>query len=226
MANLKDSELSYDVRLRTMMTAAGLSSYRALAAKSGVSVWQIGQLRAGKGAGMRLEMLSELAAALQVSLTALLSTFELLPPGLKESQAAADRKSVDRALADLRREYARLKGQMEETEAVGRSHLKTEALQALESWLVQWPTIAKRAENNESLAAVKVLPFVRPVEKLMEEWGVRAIALVDAEVEYNPQLHQLVGGVANAGDRVRVTHSGSLYEGNLLHRAKVKRIDS
>ncbi|PZO19379.1 MAG: hypothetical protein DCF25_08685 [Leptolyngbya foveolarum] len=209
---------THSERLKLLMTAAGISSYRALAARAGVSLWQIEQLRAGRGEHMRLTMLSRLAGGLGVSWDALLKTFELLPPDAK-AEAAAEGE-----LAAVRQEYVRLKGQMEEQVALGRSQLKTEALQTLESWLVQWPTIAQRAADNEALAAVKVLPFVRPVERLMEVWGVAAIAPVDAEIDYDPQRHQLMGGMAKAGEKVKVTHSGSLYEGKLLHRAKVKPI--
>lgn len=198
------------------MTAAGIASYRALAARAGVSRWQIEQLRTGKGEDMRLTILSRLAGSLKISLNALLKAFELLP----EATEAA----IEGDVAAVRQEYARLKGQVEESAAWGRSQVKAEALQILESWLVQWPTIAKRAAENEALAAVKVVPFVRPVARLMEVWGVVAIAPVDAEVDYDPQLHQLIGGTANAGEKVKVTHSGSLYEGKLLHRAKVKPI--
>ena len=208
--------MTHSERLRELMTTAGIASYRALAARAGVSLWQIEQLRAGKGEQMRLTMLTRLAGSLEMSLNTLLKAFELLP----EAAEAA----VEEEVAAVRQEYARLKGQVEKREALGRSQVKTEALQTLESWLVQWPTVAKRAAENEALAAVKVLPFVRPVERLMEVWGVGAIAPVDAEVDYDPQLHQLIGGTANAGEKVKVTHSGSLYEGKLLHRAKVKPV--
>ena len=210
-------------RLRELMAKVGIASYRALALEAGISRWQIEQLRAGKGAQMRLMVLSRLASVLRISLGSLLSAFELIPEdeALNVEPAPAPDES---SLAAVQQEYARLQAQLEERVALGRSQLKTEALQTLESWLVQWPTIAKRAAGNENLQAVKVLPFVRPVEQLMEDWGVRAIAPVDAEVDYDPQLHQLIGGTANAGEKVRVTHSGSLYEDSLLHRAKVKSL--
>lgn len=212
-------DLEQDEWLRSRMAAAEISSYRALAAKAGVSIWQVNQLRGQNKKQMRLEILTRFAAALQISLASLLQELGLL--GVDSSAA---HPSTEQELVALRQEYARLQGQVEQQVAEARSHFETEALQILESWLVQWPTIAKRAIDNEDLKAVKVLPFVRPVEQLMEAWGVVAIAPVDAEVEYNPQLHQLVGGTANPGENVRITHSGSFYEGKLLHRAKVKAI--
>ena len=213
-------------QLKELMAAAGITSYQALSRQSGVSPWQIKLLRAGKGNQMRLKILDQLANALKVSLSSFLKTFELLEEEMQEAKETqpSTPETATRQLAAIKQEYDRLQTQLEKSEAIGRSQVKADALQTLESWLVQWPTIAKRAKENEALQAVKVLPFVHPVEQLMNDWGIEAIAPVDAEVDYDPQLHQLVGGTAEAGKTVRVTHSGSFYENKILHRAKVKLI--
>lgn len=207
------------------MAAVGISSYRALAARAGVSLWQVGRLRGKNKRQMRLEVLSQFADALQMPLILLLQELGLINQlnQLETSAQVAD-LSPERELIALRQEYVRLQEQVEQLREEARSQIEAEALQILESWLMQWPTVAKRAIANESLKAAKVLPFVRPVEQLMEAWGVEAIAPIDAEVEYDPQLHQLVGGTVDSGEKVRVTHSGHLYKGKLLHRAKVKAI--
>ncbi len=112
-----------------------------------------------------------------------------------------------------------------DTNASPALQLQSDALQTLETWLVQWPTIAKRAqEKGEALPAAKILPFVRPVETLMQEWGIAPIATVDEQVPYDPQYHQLTKGMANPGDWVQVTHTGQTHAGKMLHRAKVKPI--
>ena len=46
----------------------------------------------------------------------------------------------------LRQEYRRLQQQAATQLEAARSQFQTEALRTLESWLVQWPTIAKRAQ--------------------------------------------------------------------------------
>ena len=214
--------------LRSLMQAAGIPSYRALAERAGVSRWQVRQLRAGQAKNMRVAVLVQLAEALKVPLSVLLSKFGVVEtgqvhPGL-EGGAASPEIQENQGLEALRQEYRRLQGQMEAQAEQVRSQLHHEALQTLESWLVQWPTIAARAEGRADLPAAKILPFVRPVEQLMTQWGVEAIAPVDAQVPYDPQNHQLVGGTANPGETVQVTHSGRKYRGNLLHRAKVKPI--
>ncbi|MGB7248195.1 MAG: helix-turn-helix domain-containing protein [Phormidesmis sp.] len=223
-------------RLKELMQRAGIASYRALAAQAGVSRWQVQQLRSGKIAKMRLEMLAQLAIALQIPLDKLISEFGQLEEAEVSSIPAAIapdpsqdlglERSSTQQLAALQQEYQRLQAQGAQQIETARSQLQTDALQTLESWLVQWPTIAKRAQEREDLPAAKVLPFVKPVERLMVEWGVEAITPVDAQVPYDPQRHQLMGSSVSPGELVQVTHSGYQHQGKLLHRAKVKPVES
>ncbi len=201
------------------MQGANITSYRALAARADVSRWQIQQLRAGNYRQMRLCAIAQIAEALNLSTSAF---FKHL--GLGDAPANTEAPAQ---LAQLQQDYQRLHNQLEEQEVVVRSRLQSEALQTLESWLVQWPTIAQRAqEKGDALPAAKLLPFVKPVEQLMAEWGVEAIAPINAQVPYDPTLHQLMGSTVNPGDPVQVTHSGQRHSGRLLHRAKVKAIAS
>jgi DNA-binding Xre family transcriptional regulator len=202
--------------LLKLMQQANIGSYRALATQSQVSRWQVQQLRSGNLRQMRLAVIIQLADVLKVSVSELLSQF-----------GGGDSGSEDQgAEASLRQEYQRLQAEAAQVGEKVRSQVQTEALQTLETWLVQWPTLAKRAqERGDALSAVKLLPFVRPVEQLMAEWGVEAIAPIDAEVSYDPQFHELSRGTATVGEQVKVTHSGSRYQGKLLHRVKVKPLD-
>ncbi len=178
--------------LQALMRAANIPTYRALLDKSGISRWQLRQLRSGNIQNMRLSILTRLATALDTSLPDLLQAFL---PHFPLSPAATA------------------------------SQFQSDALQTLETWLVQWPTIAKRAqEKGAALPAFKILPFVRPVEALMQEWEIAPIATVNEQVAYDPQYHQLAKGAANPGDLVQVTHTGQTQSGKLLHRAKVKPV--
>lgn len=206
--------------LKALMQRVDIASYRALATQSGVSRWQIQQLRSGNVGQMRLGILAQLAAALAIPLSTLLSEFGLTSTHQPVSESNSVAQSQQ--LTALQTEYQRLQEQTAQQVALARSQTQTDALQTLESWLVQWPTIAKRAQEREDLPAAKLLPFIRPVEQLMAEWGVEAIAPVDATLPYDPQQHQLIGSTAEPGALVRVTHSGHQYQGKLLHRAKVK----
>jgi molecular chaperone GrpE (heat shock protein) len=74
------------------------------------------------------------------------------------------------------------------------------------------------------LAAVKLLPLVRPIEQLLQKWEVEEIAPVGAEVAYDPQLHQLLEGTAQPGEKVKVRYTGYHQGDKLLYRAKVSPI--
>jgi transcriptional regulator with XRE-family HTH domain len=205
----------YTPTLRALMQAADIVSFRALAEQAGVSRWQVQQLRQGKLSVMRLAVLERLAARLQVPLSQLLSAF-----------GRPQHESVDQAdqLEALRQEYARLQQAMQQQAEVVRSQLQTEALQTLEAWLTQWPTAAHAAEQNEQLPAKRLLPLVKPIENLMEHWGVVAIAHVGNEVAYDPQQHQLMNGTATPGDLVRVRYAGYRQGDKLLQRARVSPV--
>jgi len=189
--------------LKALMQAANIPTYRALSDKAGISRWQLRQLRSGNIQNMRLSTLTQLAIALGTSLPTLLQTF--LPaafPAAANSSAAIPSAACSPA-----------------------AQLQSNALQTLETWLVQWPTIAKRAqEKGDALPAAKILPYVRPVEMLMQDWGIAPIATLDEQIPYDPQYHQLTKGMASPGDLVQVTHTGQTQAGKLLHRAKVKPI--
>ncbi|MGD1897437.1 MAG: helix-turn-helix domain-containing protein [Phormidesmis sp.] len=199
-------------KLRALMQAANISSYRDLAEQAGVSRWQVQQLRSGNIEKMRVMPLRQIAQALDVDLPTLWQTFS----GGDSQTARANSEDSD---------PSEVATAITST-AITSTSIKSDALQTLETWLIQWPTIAKRAqEKGDALSAAKILPFVRPVEQLMREWGVEPIAAVDEQVPYNPQYQQLTEGAAAPGDLVRVTHTGSRCEGKLLHRAKVKPIN-
>ncbi|MEM8809495.1 MAG: helix-turn-helix domain-containing protein [Cyanobacteria bacterium P01_G01_bin.38] len=212
------SNPDYTRGLRDLMQSVGVSSFRALAEQAGVSRWQVDQLRRGRLTQMRLEILLRLAEILQISLGELLSAFGAPPSDRGVGESATDQVEA------LQKEYGRLQQQMEQQAEQLRSQFQADALQTMESWLVQWPTAAHAAEKNDQIPAKRLLPLVKPVEKLLERWGVVAIAAVGDEIPYDPQLHQLMDGSANPGDLVRVRYVGHQRQGKLLHRAKVSPI--
>ncbi|MFK8185068.1 MAG: helix-turn-helix domain-containing protein [Phormidesmis sp.] len=238
MADLTD----YTHPLNVLMKRVDILSYRALAELADVSRWQIQQLRAGQATIMRVSNLVKLSGALQISLSELLSQFGVdagetqLPEQTEpkqrdhtkvEPEPTEPEQAQANSIEALRREYLRLQQQQSQQLAAARSQFQSESLRTLETWLVQWPTIAKRAkERGAELPAEKILPFIRPVEALVAQWGVEAISPIDSQVPYDPQYHQLMGATAEPGDPVMVTHSGATHSGQLLHRAKVKVITS
>ena len=208
----------YANRLRDRMQQVNLSSYQAVSKAAGVSKWQIEQLRQGKAAEMRLNVLCQIAAALQISLDTLIREFselENLPQSASDKSASDNPNSAN---PDSVQASNSLQAQQHEQL---QQEFQQAALQAIESWLIQFPTAAYAAQQNPQLSAVKLLPLMRPIEQLLQNWGIESIAPVGTELPYDPQRHQLMEGTAQPGDRVRVRYTGYCQGDRILYRAKV-----
>lgn len=203
----------YKANLRLLLDKANISSARALARHANVSDWQVSQLSQGKAAQIRLEVLYKLSQALQISLADLLATFSALP-ALTFQKVESD---------SLRLEYQRLQVQLEQQQDLLYQEFQRSTLRSLESWLLQFPTLAYAAQQNPQFPAKSFLPFMRPLEQLLQSWGVEAIAPVGSELPYDPHLHQLMEGTAAPGERVKVRYTGYCQGEKLLYRAKVSR---
>jgi DNA-binding Xre family transcriptional regulator len=205
-----------------MMQRAKISSQRALAEKAQVSRWQVQRLRQGKINAMRLSVLKNLATALDCSLTQLLQAFDPQQPEGTTDTGAVD---TNNEATLLRQEYARLEKRLDQQSQTLQHQFQTDALQILESWLTYWPTAAKAATDRDDFDAKKLLPLVKPVERLVASWGVTTMGIVGEQLAYDPQQHQLARGMANPGDSVRISHVGYRHGDKLLQRAKVVPID-
>jgi transcriptional regulator with XRE-family HTH domain len=207
------SSPDYSPELHRLMEQAGLSSVSELSHKAGVSERQLIRLRRGLALKTPVDILLKISQGLNISLEELLATFA--PTAVSNTQ-----KSV----SGIEQEYQHLQAQMEQQRETLMEAFQADSLQRLESWLLQWPTAAYRAQQNPQLAAIKLLPLLHPVEQLMQQWGVEAIALVGSQVAYDPQYHQLMGGVVEPGEPVVVRYTGYRYREKLLYRAKVSPV--
>jgi molecular chaperone GrpE (heat shock protein) len=199
---------SYPQKLRSLLQSAHLPSLKALSRTANVSEWQVKQLGKGQAAKMRVEPLHKLSQALQVSLPELISQFS----------------DLTLASYDLQPEYQRLQTQLQQQQETLQQEFQQASLQILESWLVQYPTAAYAAQQNPEVPALRLIPLMRPVEQLVKSWGLEAIAPVGTELPYDPQIHQLMDGEAEVGDRVKVRYTGYRQGEKLLYRAKVSPI--
>lgn len=197
-------------QLQKLMELAGFSTLKELSQKAGVDELQLIRLRRGLVLQTRVEFLLKISQALGISLAELLAA--LAPESVESSPAPPEAVAL---------EYQRLQAEMEGQRGALMAEFQQSSLEILESWLLQWPTAAYKAKQNPQLSAAKILPLVRPVERLMEAWGLEAIASVGAEVAYNPKLHQLMEGSAEVGAMVRVRFTGYRQGEKLLYRAKV-----
>lgn len=213
------SQPDFTHQLQDLMQRVGFSSFKALARSANVSERQLRRLRHGELQQMRLDVLIQISQALQLPLTDLVVTFSVvdLGGGIRPQQES-------KANADLKREYERLQMQLAQQRQLLWQEFQQSSLQVLESWLVQWPTAAHKAQENPQLPAVRLLPLLRPMEQLLQQWGIEAIAPVGVELPYNPQLHQLMEGTAQPGEIVKVRYTGYRQGEKLLYRAKVSPV--
>ena len=208
-ANIPD----YAPQLQRLMQQAGLSSDQELSQKARVPELQLSRLRRGLALQTRADILLKISQALEISLNELLAA---LAPDYVELESPAP--------TAIEQEYQRLQSTIEQQRSSLMQEFQLSSLQILESWMLQWPTAASKAQENHHLPAVKLLPLMRPVEKLLQEWGVEAIAPVGAELPYNPQQHQLIEGTAQLGEPVKVRYTGYRQGEKLLYRAKVSPV--
>ncbi|AVH67095.1 nucleotide exchange factor GrpE [Nostoc sp. 'Peltigera membranacea cyanobiont' N6] len=214
--------IDFTQKLQSLMQRVDISSFKALSRAAGVSERQILRLRQGKLEQMRVEVLLKLSLILQMPLSELVVTFST---GELLQDKTASIQELLQEIADLKKEYQRSQLQLEQQREILVQEFQQSTLQLLESLLLQWPTAAQKAQENPQLAAVKIVPLVqKPLEKLLQAWGVEAIAPVGAELPYDPQLHQLMEGTSQPGETVKVRYTGYLQGEKLLHRAKVSPV--
>jgi transcriptional regulator with XRE-family HTH domain len=228
--------IDFTPKLQNLIQRVGISSLKALSRVTGVSERQILRLRRGEVEKMRVEVLLRLSQALQVSLDELITTFSQqnlfptppkfaggsIPPATSLQSALPNQEELFKRIADLEREYSLLQERIKEQTETLQQKFQQESLQLLESFLVQFPTAAQKARENKQLPAVNILPLVqKPLEKLLQAWGVEVIEKVGNELPYEPQFHQLIKGTAQPGDKVKVQNVGYRQGNKLLHRVRV-----
>ena len=195
--------------LRQLMKLVGISSFQALSDRTGISRRAIDTLRKGNAATLRYADLAKLAEVLQIELN------EFIPKFIPESSSST--------IADLQEEYKHLQQKLETQKQELRSQFERETIQQLESLLLQLPSAAHAAQNNPNMSAKNILPLLRPLDTLLQKWGISMIGSVGAEVSYDPQKHQLMEGSNEIedGDLAIVRYVGYMQGEKLLYRARV-----
>lgn len=216
------SDTDFTQKLHDLMQRVGISSFKALSRTAGVSERQLLRLRRFGVEQMRVDVILKLSQALELSFNELIASFsqvELVTPKDTSTQELLQH------VAELKKEYERSQQQIQQQREALLQEFQQSSLQLLESLLLQFPTAAYKARENPQLSALNIVPLVhKPLEKLLLQWGVEAIAPVGAEIPYNPQLHQLLEGNTQAGDIVKVRYTGYRQGDKLLYRAKVSPV--
>jgi transcriptional regulator with XRE-family HTH domain len=210
--------------LRQLMKLAGISSFQILSDRTGVSRRAIDTLRKGNAATLRYADLAKIAEILQIELTELIATCITLSPN-PESPNPQDPNSE---INSLREEYQHMQNQLACQKQDLRSQFEREVIQQLESLILQLPSAAYAAQTNPNMLAKNILPLLRPIDVLLQKWGITAIGAVGAQVTYDPQKHEFIDGndqgdQIEEGDMAIVRYVGYMQNEKLLYRARVSR---
>ena len=202
--------------LRQLMKLAGISSFQILSDRTGVSRRAIDTLRKGDAATLRYGDLAKIAEVLQIELTELIATCITL---------SSNHESLNSEISSLREEYQHLLNQLAHQKQDLRSQFEREVIQQLESLILQLPSAAYAAQTNPNMLAKNILPLLRPIDALLQKWGVTAIGAVGAQVAYDSQKHELMDGSEEIveGDLAIVRYVGYMQKEKLLYRARVSR---
>ncbi len=214
---LQVSKPDFTHQLQALMQRVGIASFKALANAAGVSQRQIMRLRHGELEQMRVDTILKLAQVLRMPVDSFIATFSF-------QATAVLPQADDKAIATLKQECQRLQSKLEQQRQTLLQEFQLSSLQVLESCLIQLPTFALKAQEHPEISATKLLPLMRPLQQLLQQWGIEQVAPVGAKLPYNPQLHQLLAGNAQPGELVTVRYTGYIQGEKLLYRAKVSLI--
>jgi transcriptional regulator with XRE-family HTH domain len=217
-----DSSQTNKERLHNLMQQVGIADLNELSQVAKVARLQLIRIQQGLILNLSLGAIARIAQALNVSVDSLLQTF-VEQPQVSSDQAVTSSQQDD-ALIACRQEYQKLQQEMTQLQQALLVEFQQASLETIESWLLQWPTAATAVRQNPQLPASKLLSLVEPVEQLVKHWNVSTIATVGEELAYDPQNHQLMKGVAQAGELVKVRYVGYKQGDKLLHKAKVSPV--
>ena len=200
--------------LRLLMKQVGISSFQILSERTGISRRAIDTLRKRNAATLRYADLAKLAEVLQIEVTEVIAKF------ISDSN---NPQSPIIEVAALREEYQRLQQKLELQKFELRSQFERETIQQLESLILQLPSAAYAAQQNPNMLAKNILPLLRPIDALLQKWGITAIGAVGKEVDFDSQKHQLMEGSDEIkdGDVAIVRYVGYMQGEKLLYRARV-----
>jgi transcriptional regulator with XRE-family HTH domain len=200
--------------LRQLMKQVGISSFQILSERTGISRRAIDTLRKRNAATLRYADLAKLAEVLQIEVTEVIAKF------ISDSN---NPESPISEIAALREEYQRLQQKLELQKFELRSQFERETIQQLESLILQLPSAAYAAQQNPNMLAKNILPLLRPIDALLQKWGITAIGSVGKEVNFDSQKHQLMEGSdeIKEEDVAIVRYVGYMQGEKLLYRARV-----
>lgn len=195
-----------------LMSKVEIKNYAQLSRNAKVSERQIYRLENGLIKNLTLDTLQKIAKALNLSVESLIKAFSP-EESVIENEQINDNQPIQAEKQQLTEEL--------------NQQLQLATISTLESLLLQLPTITEAVKQNPELPATRLLPLLKPLNQLLSQWGIEAIASVGDIITYNPQEHELMDSEnipENEINEVKVRYVGYRQGEKLLYRAKVSRI--
>jgi len=206
--------------LQDLMQQVNIADINELSQVAKVSRLQLIRIQQGLILNISLGAIARIAQALKISIDSLIQTF-VEQSKVENEQAIAQNKD---AVVACQQEYQKLQQEMIQQRETLATEFQQASLETIESWLLQWPTAVTAVGQNPQLPAARLLSLVEPVEQLLRQWQVEAIATVGQELAYDPQSHELMKGIAQPGELVKVRYVGYKQGDKLLYKAKVSPV--
>ncbi len=201
----------HDQQLRQRMAEVGILSWRALGQQAGVSRGVIQALRQGQIERLRWAQLGSVAVVLQWSIPELLRLLAIWADEYSEQAEVSSGPVGVQAAPDVQAP----KKQWDSAQA--------EAFQILQLLVTQYPSAAKLAQVKPELPAQNLVALFRPLDTLLETWGIQPIGGVWESVAFDPVLHQPDQGPFLPGDPVFVRYVGYRRGDEILCPARVSQ---
>lgn len=199
---MKNQEENYQrTVLSALISNAGFTDYLDFSRRTGIGELILHRIDCGLLEQIPLKHLRVISRALNMSLENFITAIEG-ECGVSSSQTSM--------ATDLTQEI---------TEQVQQS-----VIEILESLLLQLPTMVKVVEKNPQLPASRLIPLLKPLNKLLSHWDIKAIAPVGAIVRYDAQQHQLMSETDETSELVEIRYVGYRQKDKLLYRARVSPV--
>ena len=134
----------------------------------------------------------------------------------------------DASIEKLRAEYAALQARRGESRSDIIRAERLAVFRRMQEVVTQLPTLRAAVEEGADLSARDVLGLLAPLEQVWRDLGFEVIGEAGQIVPYDPKLHRPVGREArsvNPDDAVRVRYVGYTYNGEIVCKAEVTRVE-
>jgi hypothetical protein len=103
------------------------------------------------------------------------------------------------------------------------SNWQKESINLLQELLISYPTAKLMVELKHNLPSKNILALLKPLELLLQEWGIETIGKPWKKVPYNPNIHDCGEEDISQGELVYIRWVGYYQGDRVLLPAKVSR---